>query len=77
MQVFSSLCAFWSANAEMFSYAVYTIWTGIERYDGKYFKNISDGSLIELTDMERFNSEEPMSCLRKSSSLKNSNSLEN
>ena len=44
---------------EMFSYAVYTIWTGIERYDGKYFKNISDGSLIELTDMERFNFEEP------------------
>ena len=43
----------------MLSYSVYTIWTGVERYDGNYFKNTSDGSLIELIDMERLNFEEP------------------
>ena len=35
------------------SYAVYTIWTGVERNDGRNFKNISDGSLVDLTNMDR------------------------
>ena len=43
----------------MLSYAVYTIWTGVERYDGRYFKNISDGKLTELTNMDRLNFGEP------------------